>query len=56
MKVQVLKDNCWEWVFCRSENNTPVITKDKRKALKGKDALEYCKKNMANHVFRLSDL
>lgn len=52
MKLQVLLNGQWHYVFCRNERKPdPVTTKDRRKALHAQ-ALAYFQAKFSEHVFR----
>ena len=52
MKLQVLVNNEWKWVFCKNDRSV-ITTETKSKAL-NRDALDYFKKHFANLEFRIS--
>ena len=55
-ELQVLENGEWKYVFCRNELTGVVTTQDRRKALRGKGALEYFQTKFANSEFRLTSL
>ena len=54
-KLQILKDNKQEYVFCYNSSIGIVTTKDYRKALNEYD-FEYFKSHFGNFIFRIVKL
>jgi hypothetical protein len=53
-RLQVLINGKWEYVFCHNavrKKEYPVITKDKKKALKI-DAFDYIRNKYSDKIFR----
>ena len=53
-KLQVLKDNKWQYVFCYNELRGIITTENYKKALGARD-LGHFQNRFANDQFRLSD-
>lgn len=53
LRLQILINDKWEYVFCHNEVQGIITTKDRRKALKPRD-LDYFENNFANDWFRLA--
>lgn len=49
--LQVFKDGQWKYVFCLSEHNEIITTKNRSQAL-GSDAWQYFSERKANDRFR----
>lgn len=51
-RLQVFKDNCWQYVFCYNRQYGIIVTDDRKKALKERD-LEYFQNKYGNNTFRV---
>ena len=52
-KLQIKVNGVWKYVFCYNEIQGVITTKNKCKAVKGKNALEYFESKNADQEFRL---
>jgi hypothetical protein len=52
-KLQVFKDNKWQYVFCYNRQFGIITTEDSRKAL-GKRDLDFFREKFGNDSFRIS--
>ena len=51
-RLQVFKDDKWQYVFCHNKRFGIITTADKNKALKGRD-FDHFSNHFSNHQFKI---